>query len=122
MEWGSATLAFYGVGAAALATSLVALRRRLQLSKAKHPSLTGHSRMARRGASFVPFYEYGEAEFFHTDDAPEEGAARRRAGLIRLAALYRQRFAQTLQRTAQGAETLPHPPRTHAYQAALHSK
>src|SRR5262249_16410689 len=120
MEWGSATLAFYGVGAAALATSLVALRRRLQLSKAKHPSLTGHSRMARRVASFVPFYEYGEAEFFHTDDAPEEVAARRRAGFIRLAALYRQRFAPTIQRTPHGTQTLSHPQFTPAYPLPLH--
>src|SRR5262245_14372923 len=115
MEWGSATLAFYGVGAAALATSLVALRRRLQLSKAKHPSLTGHSRMARRVASFVPFYEYGEAEFFHTDDAPEEVAARRRAGFMRLAALYRQRFAQTIERTAEVTETISDLQFTDAY-------
>ena len=47
MRWGSATLAFYGLGAAALTTSLVGLRRRLQLSKGKHWSLTGHARMAR---------------------------------------------------------------------------
>ena len=58
MEWGSTTLAFYGVGAAAVATSLATLRRRLQLSKAKHASLTGHARMARWVASFVPFYQY----------------------------------------------------------------
>ena len=29
---------------------------RLQLSKAKHPSLAGHSRMAKRVARLVPFY------------------------------------------------------------------
>lgn len=39
MEWGSTTWAFVGVGAAAMATSLVTLRRRLQLSMAKHLSL-----------------------------------------------------------------------------------
>ena len=115
MEWGSATLAFYGVGAAALATSVVALRRRLQLSKAKHPSLTGHSRIARRVASFVPFYEYSEAEFFRTDDAPEEVATRRRAGFMRLAAHYRQRFAQTIGRTAEVAETISDLQFTDAY-------
>jgi glutamate-1-semialdehyde 2,1-aminomutase len=57
MEWASTTLAFYGLGAAALATSLVTLRRRLELSKAKHRTLTGHARMARRVAALVPFYD-----------------------------------------------------------------
>ena len=41
------------------------------LSKAKHQSLTGHARMARRVASLLPFYEYDEARFFRSDDAPE---------------------------------------------------
>jgi len=115
MEWGSATLALYGVAAAALATSLVALRRRLQLSKAKHPSLTGHSHMARRVASFVPFYEYSEAELFRTDDAPDEIAARRRAGFMRLAALYQQRFAETIRRTAEVSDAISDLQFTDAY-------
>ena len=103
MEWGSTTLAFYGLGAAAVATSLVTLRRRLQLSKAKHASLTGHARMARRVASLVPFYEYDDARFFCSDDAPPEIAARRRAGFMRLSALYKARFAETTRRTAEAS-------------------
>src|SRR6516165_4796754 len=71
MEWASTTLAFYGLGAAALATSLATLRRRLELSKAKHRTLTGHARMARRVAALVPFYSYDEDRFFCSDDAPE---------------------------------------------------
>jgi len=43
----------------------------------------------------IPFYAYDEAHFFACDDAPAEIAARRRAGFMRLAALYRERFAQT---------------------------
>ena len=62
MEMGGTALAFYGLGAAALAASLVTLKRRLQLSKAKHGSLAGHARIARRIASFVPFYEYEPGE------------------------------------------------------------
>ncbi len=95
MKWGSTALAFYGLGAATVATSLVTLRRRLQLSKGKHWSLTGHARMARRVASWLPYYEYDEARFFCSDDAPEEIAARRRAGFMRLSELYRTRFAAT---------------------------
>ena len=71
MEWGSTTLAFYGLGAAAVATSLVTLRRRLELSKAKHGTLSGHANLARRLALLVPFYDYDEHRFFCSDDAPD---------------------------------------------------
>src|SRR5262249_52240112 len=101
MEWASTTLAFSGLGGAALATWLVTLRRRLELSKAKHRTLTGHARMARRVASLVPFYGYDEDRFFCSDDAPEEIVARRRAGFKRLAALYDTRFAETIRLTAE---------------------
>src|SRR3954464_8359711 len=101
MEWGSTTWAFAGVGAAAVATSLVTLRRRLQLSMAKHASLTGHARMARWVASFVPSYQYDEARFFCSDDAPQDIAALRRSGLMRLSALYQARFAEKIRRTEE---------------------
>ena len=103
MEWGSTTWAFAGVGAAAVATSLVTLRRRLQLSMAKHASLTGHARMARWVASFVPFYQYDEIRFFCSDDAPPDIAALRRAGFLRLSALYKTRYAETIRRTDEVA-------------------
>src|SRR4029078_5626253 len=98
MEWGSTTGAFAGVGAAAVAPSLVTLRRRLQLSMAKHASLTWHARMARWVASFVPFYQYDEARFFCSDDAPQDIGALRRSGLARLFALYPTRLAETIPR------------------------
>ena len=96
----SASSVLYAVGAAALAASFAPLRR-LELSRAKHRSLAGHSRLARRVAGLVPFYEYDETRFFSSDDAPEEIAARRRAGFMRLAALYAERFAETARRTAE---------------------
>jgi glutamate-1-semialdehyde 2,1-aminomutase len=73
---------------------------RLTLSKAKHPSLRGHSRMARWFAKLVPFYAYDEGEVFATDGAPHEIAATRQAGFFRLVELYKQRFARTLEMTA----------------------
>ena len=79
------------------------LRRRLELSKAKHKSLTGHARMSRRVASLLPFYEYDEARFFCSDDAPRTIAAQRRAGFMRLSAHFKERFAETLERTAEVA-------------------
>jgi glutamate-1-semialdehyde 2,1-aminomutase len=79
------TTAVYLLGACILAVALWKLRLRLQLSRAKHRSLAGHSRMARRFAGLVPFYEYGEARFFCVDGAPDDVAAARRAGFMRLA-------------------------------------
>jgi glutamate-1-semialdehyde 2,1-aminomutase len=101
MEPALPTAAFYALGALVLAAPTVMLRSRLQLSKAKHPSLTGHSRMARRMASLVPFYHYDDARFFTADGAPESIAAERRADFERLAALYRTRYARTLALTAE---------------------
>ena len=103
MEWSSTALAFSGLGAAALATSLLKLRRRLELSKAKHKSLTGHARMSRRVASLLPFYEYDEARFFRSDDPSEEIAAQRQAGFMRLSAHFKNRFPRTLEATAEVA-------------------
>jgi glutamate-1-semialdehyde 2,1-aminomutase len=106
MQWGSATLAFYGIGAAAVAASVAALRKRLELSQAKHPSLSGHARIARRLARFVPFYEYDAERFFCSDGATHDIAARRRAGFNQLAQIYRTRFAETIRATAEAAESL----------------
>jgi glutamate-1-semialdehyde 2,1-aminomutase len=73
---------------------------RLQLSRAKHRSLTGHSRMARRFAALVPFYEYDDATFFNADAAPAEVAAARRGAFMRLAQLLSSRAKQTAAETA----------------------
>jgi glutamate-1-semialdehyde 2,1-aminomutase len=115
MQWGSATLAFYGIGAAAVATSVAALRKRLELSQAKHPSLSGHARIARRLARFVPFYEYDAERFFCSDGAPHDIAARRRAGFNQLAQIYRTSFAETIHATAEAAESLSDLQFTSAY-------
>ncbi|MHB8474927.1 MAG: aminotransferase class III-fold pyridoxal phosphate-dependent enzyme [Steroidobacteraceae bacterium] len=77
------------------------LQMRLQLSRAKHRSLTGHSGMARRFAALVPFYEYGESHFFRADAAPDDIAAARRAGFMRLAAVFAGRFRKTAELTRE---------------------
>jgi glutamate-1-semialdehyde 2,1-aminomutase len=106
MDSGGTTLAFYGLGAATVAASLASLRGRLLLSGGKHPSLAGHARIARRLASFVRFYEYGEDRFFCADGAPADVAVRRRAGFMRLSSLYQIRFAKTVALTAEAAESI----------------
>lgn len=85
----------YIAGAAALAALLPRIRRRLQLSRAKHRSLAGHSKMSRRVARLLPFYEFDESGFYVADGAPADVAARRRSGFEALAALYAQRYACT---------------------------
>jgi glutamate-1-semialdehyde 2,1-aminomutase len=82
------------------------LQLRVMLSLAKHRSLAGHSKMARRFSKIVPFYEYDEARFFGADDAPAEVIAKRRAGFSALAATYAQRFPQTAAMTRQAESTL----------------
>ena len=106
MEIGASAWALYGIGAVAAVTALLALRRRLALSRAKHPSLTGHARMARRVASLMPFYDYDERRFFSCDDAPPEVAALRRTSFERLSALYAERFRKTNALTAEVADRI----------------
>ncbi len=101
-----ATLVLYALSGAVLVASLQQLKMRLALSKAKHRSLSGDSRIARRIAALVPFYEYDEVRFFRSDDAPEDIAARRRAGFMRLANLYRERFQETLRLTAEVEDSI----------------
>jgi glutamate-1-semialdehyde 2,1-aminomutase len=85
--------------AAVLAGAFPLARRRLQLSLAKHPSLTGHTRLAKRVASLVPGYAYDEAYFFGSDGAPPDVQARRKAALAWLQATYEARFPRSLQAT-----------------------
>jgi glutamate-1-semialdehyde 2,1-aminomutase len=115
ITWATSTLALYGAGGAALTTSLLTLRRRFELSKAKHRSLTGHARIARRLAAFVPFYDYDEARFFCSDGAPADIAARRRTGFGSLAALYQTRFAKTIRQTAEAEAAISDLQFTDAY-------
>jgi len=70
---------------------LFALRKvqvRLRLSRAKHPSLRGHSKMSRRIAKLIPFYEYREDQFFSSDGAPDNVIQQRYNGFIRLKDLF----------------------------------
>ncbi|MFZ4759553.1 MAG: glutamate-1-semialdehyde 2,1-aminomutase, partial [Burkholderiaceae bacterium] len=62
-------LSALALGALAL-TMFPRAKRRLELSRAKHRSLAGHSRMAKRVASLIPGYAYDEARFFGSDGAP----------------------------------------------------
>jgi len=100
------TFALTAVACAALAATLPLAVRRLALSRAKHPSLTGHSRMAKRVAALIPGYAYDESRFFDCDGAPAPVAAQRRSALQRLADLFGARFERSLALTAVAADGL----------------
>jgi len=109
------TFALTAVACAALAATLPLAVRRLALSRAKHRSLTGHSRMAKRVAAQIPGYAYDASRFFDCDGAPAPVAAQRRAALQRLADLFGTRFARSLAMTAEAAEGLSDLQFTSAY-------
>src|SRR6202046_4672362 len=79
------------------------LRARLDLSRAKHRSLSGHSKMSRRVARLIPFYEFDINDFFRSDGAPPQVATQRQDGFFRLAGIYQDKFAKSRQMTAQAA-------------------
>ncbi|MEM9300768.1 MAG: aminotransferase class III-fold pyridoxal phosphate-dependent enzyme [Pseudomonadota bacterium] len=87
-----------------VAITVLVLRRvgvRLQLSRAKHPSLRGHARMAQRIARLVPFHGYDEREFFESDGAPANVAEQRRSAFYALAERLRLRSPRTLEKASE---------------------
>ena len=100
------TFALSAFALAALAVALPRVKRRLELSRAKHRSLAGHARMAKRVVAQIPGYAYDEAAFFDSDGAAPEVIARRRAGFARLAASLAARSPRTLEATAAAREAL----------------
>src|ERR1700709_2902818 len=96
-------LSLAGVTVIGTAAAFPKLQARLALSRAKHRSLTGHSKMSRLAARLIPFYEFDINDFFQSDGAPTAVATQRQDGFFRLAHLYRERFCQTRQKTSRAA-------------------
>src|SRR4030081_606733 len=108
-------LSFAGAAVIATAAAFPKLRARLALSQAKHRSLTGHSKMSRRVARLIPFYEFDINDFFSSDRAPAAVATQRQDGFFRLARLYQERFAQSRQKTSQASRQISDLQFTEAY-------
>src|SRR6266849_6983847 len=108
-------LSFAGAAVMATAVAYPKLRARLALSRAKHGSLTGHSKMSRRVARLIPFYEFDINDFFRSDGAPAEVATQRQDGFFRLAQLYRDLFARSREMTLQASEKISDLQFTEAY-------
>ena len=98
--------AFAALTLGALAWALPRAHRRLQLSRAKHRSLAGHSRIAKRLAALIPGYAYDDDGFFGSDDAPAAVVAQRRLAFAQLTRLYQERYARSAASTALARETI----------------
>ena len=99
-------LSIAGAAIVATAAAFPKLQARLMLSRAKHRSLTGHSKMSRTVARLIPFYEFGIDDFFRSDGAPVEVANQRQDGFFKLAQIYQDRFARGRQATSQASQAI----------------
>jgi glutamate-1-semialdehyde 2,1-aminomutase len=100
------SLPILSLSAAAVAVTAVVfpkLQARLALSRAKHRSLTGHSKMSKMVARLVPHYEFDIDGFFGSDGAPAEIAMQRQDAFFRLARLYEERYVKGRKMTAEAA-------------------
>lgn len=82
------------------------LHRRIQLSRAKHRSLAGHSRMAKRLARWLPGYSFNEHDFFGCDDAPQEIQSMRQKAFYTLAKTLQTRHRLSIEATAAAREDI----------------
>ena len=96
----------YGVVGIGLVWSSLKAKQRMELSLAKHPSLAGHPRNARRIARWLPNYRYSEADILAVDGAPADIVASRRVALDKIIREYRTRYARSLAMTASAADGL----------------
>ena len=94
------SLALYGAGAVALIFGLRKIKNRAELSLAKHRSLAGHPRNARRFAALLPNYSYDEVHIFGVDGAPEDLIARRKTAFGNIVMQLQTRHTKSLQETA----------------------
>lgn len=86
----------YALAAAASVYLIVKSWVRLQLSRAKHPSLRGHSNWSRRIARLVPHFSYDETEFYASDGAPNTVVQGRRQAVRDLQNNAESQCAKTL--------------------------
>src|SRR5580692_818102 len=91
------------------------VKARLELSRAKHRSLSGHSTMSRRVARLLPFYEFSADKYFNADGAPPEIAGQRKDAFFALAKLYAERYAKGRQMTAEAVTHISDLQFTRAY-------
>jgi glutamate-1-semialdehyde 2,1-aminomutase len=100
--WGA-----YGAAGLAALWGMGKVKQRAELSLAKHGSLAGHPRTARRIAAMLPSYSYSDEEIFGVDGAPAHIVALRQKAFEDLLTTIRHRFPVTLARSAEVVDALP---------------
>ena len=90
----------------ALIALLPSAHQRLQLSRAKHRSLAGHSRIAKRLARWLPGYNLEDDAFFNCDGAPEDIQALRKQAFFELANTLQARHKLSIEATAAARENI----------------
>jgi glutamate-1-semialdehyde 2,1-aminomutase len=108
-------LSLSAVALAGAAVTFPKLQARLALSRAKHRSLAGHSKMSKMVARLVPHYEFGIDDFFRSDGAPPAVATQRQDGFFRLAGIYSERYVRGRQMTGEAASRISDLQFTEAY-------
>jgi glutamate-1-semialdehyde 2,1-aminomutase len=101
--------------AGAAAAAFPKLSARMALSRAKHRSLTGHSRMSKAVARLIPHYDFDIDDFFRSDGAPPDVAIKRQDAFFRLARLHEQRYPRGRALTKEAAERISDLQFTRAY-------
>ncbi|MBL8747547.1 MAG: aminotransferase class III-fold pyridoxal phosphate-dependent enzyme [Planctomycetes bacterium] len=91
------------------------LHDRLLLSRAKHPSLRGHPRMARRLAGWIRYYAYDDEAWFRADGATDDVERQRRDGFARLAERIRLKKGRTIAASRDLSSTISDVAFTAAY-------
>ena len=99
-------LLLYGVSTAAFVLALKRIKTRGELSLAKHRSLAGHPRMARRLAAMLPSYRYSDQKALGIDGAPADVVGARRQAFDALVAHIAARFPKSLNAGAEVATGL----------------
>lgn len=77
------------------------LPARLALSRAKHPSVTGHAKLSRVLARWLPYFEYGPDDVLCSDGCPEEIRHMRAEAFERLSTRLTEKRPRSLEMTAR---------------------
>ncbi len=88
----------------ALAWLTPKVHQRINLSRAKHRSLAGHSRIAKRIAGLVRRVDYDNDRFFSADGASQELVQQRRQAFERLSRRWQSQFEKGIAMSAQARD------------------
>jgi len=89
------SLLLIGAGSIALVGAARKIKNRAELSLAKHRSLAGHPRIAKRIAAQLPTYSYSAEEAFGLDGAVPSVVAGRQRAFASLVAQFSTRYARS---------------------------